>query len=46
MAGDEQDAFTGASPCFQELETAALDHERVNASGTPFGTVGEIMQHA
>src|SRR5580700_5131350 len=46
MAGDEQDAFTGASPCFQELETAALAHERVNATGTPFGTVSEIMQHA
>src|SRR3984893_17501399 len=31
MAGDEKDAFTVASACFKELETAAFAHERVNA---------------
>src|SRR5271165_197295 len=39
MTCDEKDAFTVASPCFKELETAALDDERVNAASTPVGTV-------
>src|SRR5271165_381162 len=46
MAGDKQDAFAVAAPCFEEMETAPLDHERVKPGRASFGTITEIMQHA